>query len=181
MRRFFPRDTPEGRMRRALPFLALALVSCGEPVQDNHFANDVASERIPSPPVATEAVPVRIGDLGANFDACAAAGTTRHLTADKRLPVRAAAFDTAAETGSLAAGSRFFICTRSHDQKWFGIVYDEDGTLAERCGVSAPVTPRRDYTGPCRSGWVSSAFVRLIAGVDVPTPAGQAEANAQAL
>lgn len=170
-------------MRRAplCLVLPLLLISCGEPVRDDHFANDVASERIPSPPVSTEAVPVRIGDLGANFDACAAAGTTRHLAADKRLPVRAAAFDTAAETGSVAAGSRFFICTRSHDQKWMGIVYDEDGTLADRCGVSAPVTPRRDYAGPCRSGWVSSAFVRLIAGVDLPGPAREAETNKQGL
>jgi hypothetical protein len=45
-----------------------------------------------------------------------------------------------------------------------GIVYEEAGTLSPTCGVSSPVTSRRDYDGPCRSGWVSSAFVKLIAG-----------------
>ncbi|WP_336959345.1 hypothetical protein [Sphingobium aquiterrae] len=32
------------------------------------------------------------------------------------------------------------------------------------CGVSSPVESRRPYRGPCRSGWVSSAYVALVAG-----------------
>jgi hypothetical protein len=82
----------------------------------------------------------------------------------KTLPVRAAPFDDAAETGAIPAGKRFFICSRSHNQKWLAVVYDESGTLAERCGVSTPSTTRRVYEGPCRSGWVASPFVRLVAG-----------------
>ncbi|HEX8450284.1 MAG TPA: hypothetical protein VF652_11900, partial [Allosphingosinicella sp.] len=61
----------------------------------------------------------------------------------------------------------------SLDQKWFGIVFDEGGALAERCGVSEPVTRRRDYDGPCRSGWVQSAFVKVIAGEE-PGPVSAA-------
>ncbi len=168
-------------MRYALLLIpVLGLAACGEPVRDDHFANDVAAERTASPPVDTQAVPVRIGELGPNFDACSAAGTTRHLKAGERLPVRAAPFDTAAEAGSIPSGSRFFICTRSHDQKWFGVVFEEGGALAERCGVSGPATARRDYAGPCRSGWVASAFVRLVAGVEQPPAGSSTPANTTA-
>jgi hypothetical protein len=73
----------------------------------------------------------------------------------------------------VAAGARFYVCARSLDQKWFGIVHDESGALAPRCGVSDPVAATRAYDGPCRSGWVSSAFVKLIAGDDRPVPANQ--------
>jgi hypothetical protein len=125
--------------------------------------------------VTAAAKPVRVGELGPNFQACSAAGTTRALKAGEALPVRTAPFDIAADTGSVASGARFFICSRSLDQKWFGIVFDEDGALAERCGVSEPVTRRRDYDGPCRSGWVQSAFVKVIAG-EGPGPTNPAEA-----
>jgi hypothetical protein len=155
------------RIASLLLLLALpALAACGEAVQDDHFANDVRSER--SEPVTAQpaAVPVRIGELGPNFNACNAAGTSRHLdpAAGDRLQVRAAPFDTAAETGAVAAGARFFICSRSHDQRWLGVVYDEAGALSAACGVSRPVFSRRGYEGPCRSGWVPSALVKQIAG-----------------
>ena len=152
---------------RATPILfALLLTSCGEPIRDDHFANKIeAPAPTPQAPTAT-AVPVRIGELGPNFDACSAVGTTRHLDAGARLAVRAAPFDVSPESDGVAAGARFFVCSRSLDQKWFGIVYDPAGTLSERCGVSTPVATRRAYGGPCRSGWVASAFVRSIAGND---------------
>jgi uncharacterized lipoprotein len=151
-------------MKCAAILLILALAGCGEAVKDDHFARDAKAERQESAPIAPGAVPVRIGELGPSFDACGAAGTTRHLDAGASLPVRAAPFDTSAEIGRVAAGAQFFICTRSHDQRWMGIVYDEAGALSPACGVSSPATSRGDYSGPCRSGWVSSAFVKLIAG-----------------
>jgi hypothetical protein len=80
------------------------------------------------------------------------------------MQVRAAPFETAAEAGWIPAGARFFICTRSHDQRWLGVVYDEAGALSPACGVSRPVASRRGYEGPCRSGWVAAAFVKQIAG-----------------
>jgi hypothetical protein len=157
---------------------ALALPACGEPVRDDHYANQAApADRPASAPVQQKRA-VRIGELGPSFDACAAAGTTRNLNPGEALPVRAAPFDSAEETGAIPAGKRFYVCTRSHDQKWLGIVYEENGTLAESCGVSSPSTRRRDYEGPCRSGWVASAFVRLVAGVDQPPAANQPAAEA---
>ena len=159
-------------MTRMRPIILLCLVlsACGEPATvADRAARD--NEAAPEAPIVTPGSrPVRIGELGANFRACSAAGTSRNLKAGEALPVRSSPFDNAGETGSVAASARFFICTRSHDQKWFGIVFDEGGTLAERCGVSEPVTRRRDYDGPCRSGWVQSAFVKVIAG-DSPTAA----------
>jgi hypothetical protein len=155
---------------RPLILLCLALAACGDPaVVANRAAEEErggAGSDIGTP----ESRPVRVGEHGANFRACSAAGTTRGLKAGEALPVRSAPFENAEETGGVASGGRFFICGRSLDQKWFGIVYDESGALAERCGVSEPVARRRDYEGPCRSGWVQSAFVKLIAGEE-PAPA----------
>jgi hypothetical protein len=147
---------------------SLALTACGEPVRDDHYTNQVE----PAPPPTSRPVEqkraVRIGELGPSFAACATAGTTRNLKAGETLPVRAAPFDSAAETGGVPAGGRFYVCARSLDQKWLGVVYDDSGALADSCGVSEPATIKRDYQGPCRSGWVASPFVRLVAGVEQP-------------
>ena len=160
-------------MRKPILLLFLALAACGDPatVADRAAQDDEAA---PEEAAAPESRPVRIGELGANFQACGAAGTTRNLRPGEALPVRSAPFDNAAETGRVAPRARFFICTRSLDQKWFGIVFDADGTLAEKCGVSEPVVRRRDYDGPCRSGWVQSAFVKVVAGEE-PAPAAPPE------
>jgi hypothetical protein len=165
-------------MRRFIAALPLILAGCGEPaVLANRTDQGNAVE---AEPLVSEARPVRIGELGASFDACAAAGIPRNLPAGEGLPVRAAPFETASASGSVPVGGRFFICTRSLDQKWLGIVWAEEGGLAERCGVSAPVPRRRDYEGPCRAGWVQSAFVRFVSGVEQPAPANQAGAPSEA-
>jgi len=161
-------------MRKPIFLLCLVLSACGEPatVADRTARdNDTIAEAVETPGSRA----VRIGEYGANFRACGQAGTSRNLKPGEALPVRSAPFENAGGTGSVAPGARFFICSRSLDQKWFGIVFDEGGTLAERCGVSEPVTRRRDYEGPCGSGWVQSAFVKVIAG-EGPGPADPAEA-----
>jgi hypothetical protein len=153
----------------AAAFLALlALSACGEPVRDDHYTNGAEPVDAPAAAPMKQVRAVRVGELGASFDACGGAGTTRNLDPGQSLAVRAAPFDSAAENGAVPSGTRFFVCNRSLDQKWLGIVYDENGTLAERCGVSSPATRPHDYDGPCRSGWVASAFVRLIAGGEQP-------------
>ncbi|HEY5722391.1 MAG TPA: hypothetical protein VIT45_08720 [Allosphingosinicella sp.] len=156
------------------PAFLLALLSgCGEPVSDNHFANSSLDSMAvePAPEADPKApLPVRVGEYGPNFDACPWVGTTRRVEPDAGLAVRSSPFDTSAETGKVAAAARFYVCARSLDQKWFGIVYDESGGLGPRCGVSDPVASKRGYDGPCRSGWVSSPFVKLIAGNDQPIP-----------
>ena len=153
-------------MRRALIIAVLALAGCGEAVKDDHFAKELKTDRSGPAPASPGTVPVRVGELGASFNACNAVGTSRRLNSGtgERLDVRAAPSEVAAETGFIAAGSRFFICSRSHDQRWLGVVYEDAGTLAPSCGVSRPAASRRNYDGPCRSGWVSAAFVKQIAG-----------------
>ena len=149
---------------RIVFLLLLACAGCGEAVRDDHFANELAvDDREPSP-VQVDLTPVRIGELGSNFDACNGSGTTRQLDAARgdTLPVRAAPFDNARETTRIAAGATFYVCTRSHDQRWLGVVWAQQPGLD--CGVSSPVTSRRDYDGPCASGWVPASFVKLIAG-----------------
>jgi hypothetical protein len=155
-------------MRMLFPLIALGLASCGQGVQEEEFANRAEPLQAEASGLVPGAVPVRIGDLGANFAACGGAGTTRHVGSDAKLAVRSAPFEAAPEIGSIAPGAQFFVCTRSLNQKWMGIVYQEGGALAQSCGVSAPVTARRAYAGPCKSGWVSSAFVKLVAGEDEP-------------
>lgn len=161
------------RLCLALTGLSLSLAGCGQAVPNGNaaLANDSAPDVVTPAPVA-----VRVGEMGPNFGACSAVGTTRHLEPAERLPVRASPFDNAAETGAVAAGARFFVCARSIDQKWFGIVYDENGRLDARCGVSDPLPARRDYAGPCQSGWVSTPFVKLVAG-DEPAAPNQPKPN----
>jgi hypothetical protein len=167
-----------------LPILALA--ACGDAVPPNQFGDDVRENRQDSS-LTAEAVPVRIGDLGPSFPACNTAGVTRNIAAGESLAVRSAPFDSAAETGRIPAGSRFFICTRSLDEKWVGIVYDSGPGLAA-CGVMEPVPSRRPYQGPCGSGWVSTPYVKFVANalqpqaVETPpeTSGGQAEMAGEA-
>jgi hypothetical protein len=124
-------------------------------------------------------VPVRIGELGPNFAACNSQGEVRERATDGQMPVRAAPFEQAQQKGRLGAGATFFICSRSLDQRWFGVVYEAGGKAGRGCGVSTPVSGRRDYAGPCDSGWVASPQVRLISGVQEP-PVQASENVAQA-
>ncbi|HEY1606611.1 MAG TPA: hypothetical protein VGF77_13545 [Allosphingosinicella sp.] len=162
-----------------LPIIAsaLALAGCGTSVSDNNGSADqnLASASDTVTPVP---IPVRVGELGPNFQACNADGTTRHLDAGQSLPVRSAPFDNAPQTGAVPVDARFFVCNRSLDEKWFGIVYDKSGALASSCGVSEPADTRHDYAGPCRSGWVQSAYVKSIAGDDQPPPVANQAAPA---
>jgi hypothetical protein len=157
----------------ALPLLGLAS-GCNE-------APPAASGKGPAGPVyengATNgtyqqgARAVRIGELGPSFPACYAMARLRERVVTEPVPVRDAPFADARETARIAPGTQFFICTRSHDQRWFAIVWDEAAGASQACGVSRPVSARRDYAGPCSSGWIPSALVRLESGIIHADPA----------
>ncbi|MET0370886.1 MAG: hypothetical protein ABW039_05850 [Sphingobium sp.] len=120
---------------------------------------------------AAQRRPVTIGEDGPRFAACSGRGQVTGVGA-KGLAVRAAPFGDAPETARLATGDRPYICARSIDQKWLGIVAPppaeatgdapDGATVAVDCGVTDPVDSRRPYDGPCASGWVSSAAIRLV-------------------
>ena len=119
---------------------------------------------------------VTIGEDGPSLDACGTNGQVAGRGHGRTLLLRAAPFTGAAARGELANGARLFICTRSVDQKWLGVVVAPPPELSPDgppnavslpsvdCGVSSPVESRRPYDGPCDSGWVTASFVRLIAG-----------------
>lgn len=168
------------KARAALLLLSLLLAGCG-----GRTANDQGVEGSTTPPYVREnsdpsllnqlEQPVRVGELGPNFAACNGRGATRDRGPSAPVPVRAAPYDQAGEIDRLDQGAEFFICSRTQDQRWFGIVYDAGGRAADRCGVDGPIAARRDYLGPCAAGWVPSARVRLISGVphqlpQAPTP-----------
>ena len=166
----------------AATMICLATTACSESTQvSDDLAESSAdlenptgrAERIDDGPSAK---PVRIGEGGPRFDACQSVGEVgSHVKGT--LPVLSAPFDAAEKLDDISAGQLVYICTRSHDQQWFGIVYDDgaqgsmengDGTPAATgpgdCGVSSPVRAKRNYDGPCKSGWVESLYVVLVAG-----------------
>ena len=148
----------------------LLLAGCGSE-EDRNGSFGSTTPRLQRAPEDTNLLtqnvtPVRIGELGSNFAACNAQGEVRERAVDGAIIVRAAPFEPAQQTGQLPPGSTFFICSRSLDQRWLGVVYDRSGQASRACGVTTPSPVRRDYEGPCESGWVPSAQVRLVAPVE---------------
>ena len=157
---------------RYLPLVPLLLLSAcnDQPIVNGYGSTTPQIDR----PAEDKSVlgetdtPVRIGELGPSFAACNAQGQVNERAAEGPIEVRASPFEQSHETGRLNPGTTFFICTRSLDQRWMGIVYSDSGRAERSCGVSAPVASRRDYEGPCKWGWVPSAQVRMTSGVEIP-------------
>jgi hypothetical protein len=163
------------KARGALLLVPILLAGCGERGENRQAVGGSTTPPLvrddSDPTLLSELVtPVRIGELGPNFAACNGRGAMRERGAASPVPVRAAPFDQAAEIDRLDPGAEFFICARTQDAAWFGIVYDQGGRAAERCGVDGPVAAARTYLGPCAAGWVASARVRLISGVPHQLP-----------
>lgn len=107
---------------------------------------------------------VKIGLDGPRFDACASFGEVTNLNpqGDNYLSVRAAPSSVAEETDRLSPGNGFAMCQKVGD--WFGIIYPPQDSENVTCGTGSPVSSKRDYAGPCQSGWVNENFVVLVAG-----------------
>lgn len=159
-----------------LPLAGAVLAGCdpGREPPPSQGSTTPAYERAEAAPLVPERVPIRIGELGPNFAACNGVGRFRERAVTEPVAVRAAPFEQARETARIAPGGQFFICTRSHDQRWFAIVWNAASGAGPDCGVSRPSPSRRDYDGPCESGWIPSALVRLESGI---VEGGPAELN----
>lgn len=107
---------------------------------------------------ADEAVPVRYGGE-VNYDACAGVASVTRVNPGSALNVRAGPGPGFHVTARLRPDARVILCDE-HDG-WQGIVFAPD---RRDCGTGETVLPRRDYAGPCRSGWVHGSYLRLIAG-----------------
>lgn len=158
--------------------LVLMLAACSDSREVlDELPNSSLADRPNAPAPETRmdtplARPVIIGEDGPRMDACGTLGQVTRGGAGG-LPLRAAPFGDAKIVAQLAVGQRAFVCTRSIDQKWLGVVLlpeaapdlaPDNAAEAPDCGVTAPVERKQAYDGPCVSGWVSSAIVRLIAG-----------------
>ena len=159
---------------RAILALALMLAACSKSsdvLEDlpNSSLAGAPREDVPETRLESSLIrPVIIGEDGPRLDACGAMGQAVRVGA-KGLAVRAAPFADAKETARMGEGDRAWVCTRSLDQKWLGVVIapppvEGNATEPAECGVAEPVDRKQAYPGPCLSGWVSSAAIRLIAG-----------------
>lgn len=169
-------------MKAIAMFLVLPLVVAGcadpEPARQRAPGGQAAGERLGTAEPSPSARPVNIGEGGPRFAACQGRGRVGGLRGGE-LVVRDAPFDSARKIGALGDDTPVFVCTRSLDQQWLGVVVApvSDAALAESndpaaqtaaapatdCGVTAPVRAKRPYDGPCLSGWVDSTFVAAVA------------------
>lgn len=101
--------------------------------------------------------PVMIGSEP-ELDACGSLGAV----AATKLSVRDGPGSAFHRMDSLAKGKTVFVCSSSPDGEWTGVVY-ADGSEPD-CGVSSPVPKPQPYAGACRSGWVRSKWITIIAG-----------------
>lgn len=148
-------------MRLLLPMLMLSLSACNghdKPAADSPGTNvDTPTTLNPG------AQPVTVGENGAGVAACIARGRVVNLSPGGQpyLPVRAAPFAEAIETARLTNGARVFVCSRSINQAWRGIIIPPADHPDADCGVTAPIASAQPYAGPCQSGWVANAFLEL--------------------
>lgn len=111
---------------------------------------------------AVDAVPVVVGE-DPEINACPSMGVPKNLDADGTIAVWDGPNDGNVQVDSLAAGREFFVCTMPADSEWWGIVYAPEDDPDMDCGVSGAMATQ-DYTGPCRSGWISRDSIEMTAG-----------------
>ena len=153
-------------MRSIVPTLLLALSIPGLAgcAQRDAPVTDSVDDNQQGPTALTPGTrAVTIGEGGAGLAACIARGRITNLSPDSQpyLPVRAAPFAEALEVAQLHNGAHLFVCTRSIDQGWRGVILPPEDQPDADCGVRAPVAAVQPYRGPCRQGWVPAAFVEM--------------------
>ena len=110
-------------------------------------------------------VPVIVGE-DASLDACGSWAEVSGLNpaGDGFLAVRGGPGADYAMRDRLREGDAFFVCGMSRDGKWVSVVYPRAGQTSDACGVSSALPKAHAYRGPCASGWVHAAWVRILAG-----------------
>jgi hypothetical protein len=102
-------------------------------------------------------VPVTVGG-DKSRPGCPKSGTVSGISAKGTLSVRAGPGTTAARIDTLGNGKRLFMCDWSSNGAWVGVVYAASASVD--CGVSSPILQPQPYSGACKSGWVSSTYVK---------------------
>ncbi|ASR52088.1 hypothetical protein [Blastomonas fulva] len=62
----------------------------------------------------------------------------------------------------LSDGERVWMCDSDDASDAIGIIYTREPDAD--CKVGSPVSADRVYAGPCKSGWINSEWVKVIAG-----------------
>ena len=108
--------------------------------------------------------PVMIGGTE-DFDACPSNAQVKPLNprGDNFLSVRSRPSVKGRELARLRSGQDVWACDETADGEWTGIVYAPAGRDIS-CGVGSPIAKRQAYDGPCKTGWVASRFIVIIAG-----------------
>ena len=98
------------------------------------------------------------------MDACGSLGEVRGVNprGDNYLSVRTGPRAHLPERDRLRPGRQVFVCQTSRDGQWLGVVYSRNPR--QQCNVGSPVRGPRPYSGPCRSGWVNSRYITIVAG-----------------
>ncbi|QCW27021.1 integron [Lysobacter enzymogenes] len=119
----------------------------------------VQAQALAAPP---RAVPVEVGG-SEEWDACGSTGRVRGLKADGDgfLAVRAGPGADYAMLDKLATGAWSICGSRG---RWTAVVYAPAGADASACGVSWAIAEAEVYRGPCKSGWVNTAWIEVVAG-----------------
>ena len=105
-------------------------------------------------------VPIMVG--GTELDACGSLAEVKGLdpTGDNFLSVRSGPGATFREIDRLKAKEHVIIC--GEKGVWYAAIYPWSNK--NDCKVGTPWPKRAVYTGPCKSGWIHSKFVEIIAG-----------------
>ena len=160
-------------MRRTIPHLtagllvACSLAGCGGSDRDAE-ATRAPADSLPAPTASvsrnsgsaaldSSALQVRIGGED-DLDACGSMAETTGPVALRRGPG-----EQFAVVEELASKVHVYACDISPDQRWDGVVVVPADEGVD-CGVSSPIVNRKEYAGPCRSGWVPHDSVAVVAG-----------------
>ena len=114
---------------------------------------------------AQTAVPVVIGKADPDLDACLSTGQVSGINPRAREPwlnVRNRPGLDGRIVDRLQPDAVVTMCDSSRDDQWTGIVYSVDRDVDR--GTGSPVPLPVPYRGPCKSGWVASRFLVVIAG-----------------
>ena len=106
-------------------------------------------------------VPVPVGGER-DGDACGSLARPIGLKAhgDGFLSLRAGPATSYRELLRLTVRDELFLCTSQGE--WAGVVMRDRG--GKDCGTGSPAPIRRNYHGPCRSGWVALRYLHVVAG-----------------
>ena len=66
------------------------------------------------------------------------------------------------EVDRVANGQFVYSC--DGNSEWTGVVYMPGTGMTPECGVTSPVPERAPYSGKCKSGWIRTKWLTVVAG-----------------